>query len=303
MKKDIILFHGDFDGIASAALVIGLFRPASFAAIPCEPFGVNKALRRFEEMKRAGDAFERLFIVDLAPNNKCMSMTEKFMAACAAQFAAVELFDHHNGWENIEMPPGIEKHIDSSYKSCASLIYASRTERSGFFDTITSDADIIDSGGYEGICPQSAAVYGALKANLRDDDIKMKSLEFMLSGYRDAGCHEAVKLRATAYDEILARSLGAMSEKLVELTPRICYIDLGCGEYDITAIIMRCYERYPFVIVEYKSGGTIFDVVATRREDIDLVKVLGLKSGARFRVTITKRDRGEIVKAIETCLQ
>ncbi len=299
MKKDVILFHGDFDGIASAALIIGLLRPALYEAIPCEPFGVNKVLRRFEEMKCAGDIFGRLFIVDLAPNNKCMSMTAKFMAACAAQFTAVVLYDHHNGWENIEMPPGVEKHIDSSYRSCASLIYASQSERSGFFDSITSDADIIDSGGYEGICPQSAAVYGALKANLRDDAIKMKALEFMLSGYRDAQCGEAVKLRAAAYDEILARSLAVMTEKLEELTPQICYIDLGCGEYDITAIIMRCYEKYQFVIVEYKSGGTVFDVVATRREDIDLVKFLGLKSGARFRVTITRRDRGEIVKAIE----
>lgn len=299
MKKDVVLFHGDFDGIASAALVIGLFRPASYETFCCEPFGVNKALRRFGDMKAAGLDPGRLYSVDVAPNNKCMAMTAKFLAGCASIFSSIELFDHHNGWEGIETPPCVARHIDPSFRSCAALIYSGASEKSDFFDLITADADIIDSGGCEGVSPGSFAVYRALKANLRDDGIKMKALEYMVSGYGDEALRETIEARAAAYDEMLERSMAAIDEKLVELTPRICYIDVGDGAFDITAIIMRCYRRYPFVIVEYRSGGTVFNVIATKLDRVDLVRALGLRSGSRFRVTVTRRERADIVSALE----
>jgi hypothetical protein len=300
MKTDVILFHGDFDGIASAALIVNILKPAKgYAALPCEPFSVNKILRRFDSLINEGACFNELFMADLAPNNKCMGMTEKFAARCAEIFNKVTIYDHHNGWENIKLPDSIIKIIDASFKSCAALIYSGPGERNDFLNLITLDADIIDSGGYDGIDERSAAIYKALKANLKDDEVKIKSLEFMLSGYGDTGLYNILLQRAADYEIILARSLALMSSGLIELSPRICFVDIGKNECDITAIMMRCYEKYPVVIIEYQAGTVVFNVVATAAAGVDLVKILGLKGGAKYRVTIIKRDINELVKTLE----
>lgn len=300
MNRDIILFHGDFDGIASAALIINIFKPApGYIALPCEPFSVNKISRRFDSLKNEGVVFNELFMADLAPNNKCMGMTEKFAARCAEIFNKVTLYDHHGGWENIKLPDSIFKFIDASFKSCAALIYGTPGEKNDFLTSLMRDADIIDSGGYDGISERSAVVYRALKANLKDDEVKIKSLEFMLSGYGDTAIYDLLLQRASDYDIILKRSLDLMSRGLIELSPHICYIDIGKNECDITAIMMRCYEKYPVVIIEYQAGTVIFNVVATSAAGADLVKLLELKGGAKYRVTIIKRDLNELVKTIE----
>ncbi len=300
MKTDVILFHGDFDGIASAALIVNILKPAEgYLALPCEPFGVNKILRRFDSLKTEGAEFNELFMADIAANNKCMGMTEKFAARCAEIFNKVTIYDHHDGWENIKLPDSIFKIIDTSFKSCAALIYSSPGEKNDFLNSITRDADIIDSGGYDGIGERSAAVYRALKANLKDEEIKIKSLEFMLSGYGDTRLYNLLLQRAADYQIILKRSLALMTAGLIELSPRICYIDIGKNECDITAIMMRCYEKYPVVIIEYQAGTVVFNVVATAAAGVDLVKILGLKGGAKYRVTIIKRDLNELVKTLE----
>ncbi len=301
MKTDVILFHGDFDGIASAALIVNIFKPAAgFASFPCEPFSVNKILKRFDSLINEGACLNELFMADVAPNNKCIGMTEKFAARCAEIFNKITIYDHHNGWKNIKLPDSIIKNIDASFKSCASLIYSSAYEKNDFLTLITRDADIIDSGGYEGIDERSAAVYKALKSNLKDDEVKIKSLQFMLCSYSDAGLYDFFLLKAAGYETILSRSLALISSGLIELSPRICFIDIGKNKCDITAIIMRCYEKYPIVIIEYQAKEVIFNVIATAAAGVDLVKILKLKGGAKYRVTIVKRDLNELVKTLES---
>ncbi len=300
MKKDIVLFHGDFDGIASAVMLINLLAITDFAAYPCEPFGVNKFSALAETLIESGGLSGRLFIADLAPNNKCIKMTEKFLAKCAADFYETVLYDHHYGWENIAVPEKVKMHVDASYKSCAAMIYNKfGGMRGDFLDKLAGDADIIDSGGCEGVAEESEIIYRALKSGLKDDEIKKRSLEYMLSNYSDGHCRDFLSGKAAEYDQILKRSIEFAEEKAIKLSENVCFIDVGESRCDITSIIMRCYEKYDFVIVEYRSGTTSFDVIGTRLAQVDLVKVFGLKSGARFRVTITRKNPEEILRLIK----
>jgi len=300
MKKDIVLFHGDFDGIASAVMLVNLFEIANYEAYPCEPFGVNKFSGSIEALVKGGGLSGRIFIADLAPNNKCIKMTEKFLARCAADFNETVLYDHHYGWENIAAPETIKMHVDASYKSCAAMIYNKfGGPRNVFLDKLAADADIIDSGGCEGAAKEAQIIYRALKSGLKDDEIKNRSLEYMLSGYSDGRCLEFLTAKAAEYDQILKLSMEFAEKKITELSDGVCFIDVGESRCDITALIMRCYEKYDFVIVEYQSGPARFDVIGTRLAKVDLVKVFGLKSGAKFRVTITRKKPEEILRLIK----
>ncbi len=301
MKTDVILFHGDFDGIASAAVAIYLLdlKPGGYIAIACEPFNVNKTLRYFETLKNDGVSFKDLISVDIAPNNKCLSMSEKFFEKCGREFKKIIVYDHHNGWENISLPVSVIRNINPSFKSCASLIYNDCDKKNDFFTLLALDADVIDSGGYERISPGSALIYKALKSNLKDDNIKTASLRFILSQFKDAGLHDYISNLAKEYETILKRSYELAAGGIVELSKNICFIRADNNKYDITAIIMKCYEKYPLVMVEYFTGGGTFLVIATNLPGLDLPEALGLKCGAKYRVTIPGRDTAKLSEMLE----
>jgi len=228
-------------------------------------------------------------------------MTKKSIDRFSAIARSVVLYDHHAGWEGMEFNANVEANIGAGYKSCAGFIY----ERLGLksfsdpiIDSMARDADIIDTGGYDGISDETAVIYRAMKSELKDDVIKAASLNYILSSYSDQSLKKILSERAAGYDKIFLRSLE-LSKNFIELTPRICYLNVGMAECDLTAIIREFYKKYPYAVLEYASGGTNYFIIATILPNEDLPAKFGLKSGSRARITIVKKDLNEIVSRLE----
>jgi len=291
--SDCIIYHGDFDGVVSAAFVV-LGRGASEALLlPSEPFTVDRTLKKIS----AEGHFSRIFSADIAPNNRKSEMTRKFIHDCSALCDTFYLYDHHHGWENFKTPGNCELSVDVAAKSCAGFLFKAMWPKGGWpagADVLAADADIVDSGGCDGISDDGGLIFRALKSNLRDESIREAALRYIVSGFFDLSAREFLMKRAVLYDEILKKSLE-LQARATEPSPGICYVDTDGEVCDMTAVIRECYKKYNIVIIEYATTGNSFYVIATRDPEINILEKLRIKSGSRYRVTVPKRDLRDII--------
>lgn len=286
--SDCIIYHGDFDGVVSAAFVALGMGARNALMIPAEPFTVDRALKRI--LKEG--FFSRIFSADIAPNNKKAGMTSKFISGCSERCDRFLLYDHHHGWEKFFFPRNCEALVDVTASSCAGHLFKKMWPAGGFppgADELARDADIADSGGYEGLSDEGGLVFRALKADLKEASIRDAALRYLVSGYSDVAARRIMAEKASFYDGILGRSLE-MAEKAAELSPGICFVDTSGVSCDMTAVIRECYKKFRIVIIEYSTVGNSFYIIATCDPSVNILEKLGMKSGSRYRATIIKTD-------------
>ncbi len=297
-KKDFVLYHGDFDGIVSAALLIEKFSLSNYFISSAEPFTVDRVMKR---MRMEGAAAGTIYMVDLAPNNKSFKMTKKFVEDCSQFSGSVKIYDHHSGWENFSFGGRVELILDAGAPSCARHLYdifEYSKMPSSFLEALASDADIIDTGGYEGVSPAGTLIYRALKSDMKASGPKAAALEYILSGLRDEPSRRALCEMASGYDAVLSNSMALLAE-CREVAPGICYINVDDAHCDITVIISECYKKFRTAVIEYFSGGNRFYIIATSNGGMNMLEKLGIHSGSIHRVTIVKCDLGQLLEKLK----
>lgn len=293
-KKDIVLYHGDFDGIVSAALLIQKFSLSNYFISPAEPFTVDRVIKR---MRAECPGALTVYMVDLAPNNKNMKMTKKFVEECSAFSERVKIYDHHSGWENFSFGGNVELSVGKSSPSCARHLYdifEYSNISSPPLEELARDADIIDTGGYEGVSRAGTLIYRALKSDMKSPGPKAAALAYILSGLRDEPARLTLCEMASGYEAVLANSFALLAE-CREVAPGICYLNVDDARCDITVIISECYKKFQTAIIEYFSGGNRFYIIATSSAAANMLEKLGIHSGSRHRVTILKCDLGQLL--------
>ena len=297
-KKDFVIYHGDFDGIVSAALLIQKFSLSNYFISSAEPFTADRVMKR---MRQEVSGAHTVYMVDLAPNNKSLKMTKKFVEDCSGFSGSVKIYDHHSGWENFSFEGSVELIVDRGAPSCARHLYNileySKTP-SPVFESLVFDADIIDTGGYEGVSPAGTLMYRALKSDMKASGPKAAALAYILSGLRDEPSRRALCEMASGYEAVLSNSRALLSE-CREVRPGICYLNVDDAHCDITVIISECYKKYRTVIIEYFSGCNRFYIIATSAADMNMLEKLGIHSGSRHRVTIVKCDLEQLLTKLE----
>lgn len=306
-KKNIILFHGDFDGIISALFIIKHYSLQKPLLYVTEPFTIDKTYKKLLEINIAERGM--LYLVDVAPNNKNMKMTIDFYNQISLQYPSVVMFDHHNGWEQVNFEKNCRVMVDKNAPSCAGFLFKTFEFSKCGFDSneaeklkrLADDADIIDSGGADGLSPDGELIYKALKADLKNENLRIEMLEYLLNtlqGHKNLKTYEKFSGLARDYEKILEYSYGLI-KNLKELRHGICFLNVGSAPCDITSIMRKCYEKYKIVIIEYTAAGGQFYVIGTSEPQINLLEILKLKSGAKFRATINKKNIDEVLKLFD----
>lgn len=297
-KKDFVIYHGDFDGIVSAALLIQKFSLSNYFISSAEPFTADRVMKH---MRQEVSGAHTVYMVDLAPNNKSLKMTKKFVEDCSGFSERVKIFDHHSGWENFSFGGSVELIVDAGAPSCARHLYNifeySKID-SPVLEGLVFDADIIDTGGYEGVSKAGTLIYRALKSDMKASAPKAAALSYILSGLRDEPSRRALCEMASGYEAVLSNSRAMLAE-CREVRPGICYLNVDDAHCDITVIISECYKKYRTVIIEYFSGGNRFYIVATSAAAANMLEKLGIHSGSRHRVTIVKCDLEQLLAKLE----
>ncbi|HNY11560.1 MAG TPA: hypothetical protein PKK26_08230 [Candidatus Wallbacteria bacterium] len=297
-KKDFVLYHGDFDGIVSAALLIQKFSLSNYFISSAEPFTVDRVMKR---MRMDGSCARTVYMVDLAPNNKSMKMTKKFVEDCSGFAGSVKIYDHHSGWENFSFGGSVELIVANGSPSCARHLYNTfeySEMSSPVMEALASDADIIDTGGYEGVSAAGTLIYRALKSDMKAPGPKAVAIDYILSGLRDEPARRTLCEMASGYDAVLSNSFALLAE-CRELRPGICYLNVDDAHCDITVIIAECYKKFQTVIIEYFSGCNRFYIIATSGSELNMLEKLGIHSGSRHRVTIVKCDLEQLLAKLQ----
>lgn len=256
-KRNLVVTHGDVDGVISGALVVKKYNLdlTETDVVFIQPFLLDKV--DFGE-------YEKVFVADIAINNRNPKMTRRFIEVLGNQL--VIWYDHHRGWQNTDQ----RFVIDESSPSCAKVI-------GGPTEWIEA-ANVIDSR--KGFSELGQLLDQAITVDLSDDTVRRVSFEYVL-GLNDG---ELLREKQQEY-----RKIEKKTEELVEsgsLKKNMLVINTrGEKGFDRTQLFMKGYNRAPFVVVLGEFKGEITTTVATK-EKVDLLKVFDLKSGAPFRITL-----------------
>jgi hypothetical protein len=89
------------------------------------------------------------------------------------------------------------------------------------------------------------------------------------------------------YEPILKATQQA-AESFRELVPGVGIVMLGDEKVDKTAICTAGYEKFPVLVVQFHSleDGEPITMVATNRQDLNLVELFELHSGPPFRINL-----------------
>jgi hypothetical protein len=277
MVKYLLVTHGDYDGIASAVEILaGSGLPLSETqVIFTQPFLLDKITIQ--------EDVEQIFITDIAINNRDPEMTKNFISLCGDRLA--KWFDHHQGWPT-ELRDDSKFVIIPEAKSCASIV--------GTDLQIMADADAADSRIGE-LSPRGQLIEQAMKANLADDSIRFAAVKWLLGDESQKSVlEEAAKKYAEIQDETELLSLGYVK------VGNVAIVDARRPnhQYDLTQLLLAGQKLAPFAVVrtvhpQQGEGLTI----ATNLQNIDLVAMFALASGAKFRVSLPgKRLEETLVK-------
>lgn len=266
--KSLVVSHGDTDGMISAALVVKKYNLdlSETDVIFTQPFLVSKVNL---------DGYGKVFVADVAVNNRNPEMTSEFVDALGQKL--VVWYDHHKGWEDSGL---IDSRfvIDESSPSCAKVI-------GGPARWIVA-ANVIDSR--KGKSELGQLLDQATKVNLSDNSVRQVAFEHIL------GLNDGSLLRKKQQEYRIVEKKTKELVKRGRIDGKVLIIDTrGQVGFDRTQLFMLGYHRAPFVVVLGEFEGKLTTVVATNTK-INLVELFGLKSGAPFRVSF-EGDRVEFV--------
>ncbi|MEI6835513.1 MAG: hypothetical protein WCK59_01650 [Candidatus Falkowbacteria bacterium] len=289
--KNLIICHGDGDGvIAAAAIAKRIGGSISFAIT--QPFLLN-------EVKVEEDV-DLIYVVDMAINNRDATMTARFISRNDERIAL--WVDHHQGTEILIDLLGERLHFDLDAPSCPSLLCRIK----GYYNIPQEWIDAANACDRPTEFPAtelSERYNRAFKVALIDlqygdkeaiSKIQHAFIDELLTQQKS----EMITNFGSRYSAIM-RVTHAAAESLVEVAPGIGLITLGKAKVDKTLLCLEGYKRFPVVIAQFFSleNGEPITMLATNRKDLNLVKKLNLPGGSAFRVNLNG-DHESLLKKI-----
>lgn len=286
-KKNLIVCHGDGDGLISAAIIAKSISKTEI--IITQPFLLDKIT--------VDTNVEKIFIVDIAVNNKNVAMTTEFAAKYAEK---IELWaDHHQGGEILADILGKKLIFNANEPSCPSLL-----AKNGFIvsDEWLNAANASDRPTDYPSTRLSERYNKAFKVALIElQDGNRAAVEKVqrafineLITYTES---EVVTEYGSRYWSIMAATKAA-ANAFTELTPGVGITTLGEAKVDKTLLCTEGYKKFPIVVIQFTSeNGEPVTTVATSHKYLNLVQAFDLPSGAPFRVNLSG-DFDEVKKMI-----
>lgn len=291
-KKNILVTHGDLDGIISAVCAVQKFElaPGETELVFVQPFTVDKV--------EIPEEIEDVYVVDVAVNNRDPEMTRRFVEKLGDRLAG--WYDHHQGWNaflKLGWPRFLAFRIDEKAGSCAEIIRDIRivnargqTLKREVDQGLVADATAADTRKGT-LSPRGQLIEQAMKANMADDNVRQMAVKWLLG---DKAAREGLEEAAKKYAEIQAET-----ERLAvtyQVTGNVALVDARQSnhQYDLTQLLLTGQKLAQFAVVltvhpQLGEGLTI----ATSRKDVNLVELFGLGSGAPFRISLPAKRQEE----------
>ena len=268
-KRNLLVCHGDLDGIISAVCAIQYFELAlgETEITFVQPFTVDKVA--------VSDEVEKVFVIDVAVNNRDPEMTKNFLRRIGDRL--VRWIDHHQGWSADLTGYSPAFLIIPKARSCASILY------NGVNADLVDDAEVADTRSGR-LSWRAQLIEQATKANMADDNIRLMAVKWLLG---DESAREGLEVAAKKYAEIQAETKRLAAT--FRVTGKVALVDAreSTYQYDLTQLLLAGQKLAPFAVVvtvhpQQGEGLTI----ATSRKDVNLVELFDLGSGAPFRVSL-----------------
>ena len=281
--EDVIVTHGDMDGVISAALLV--------KALRISPRIVFTQPHQLDQVKLDPASFKEIYVTDIAVNNRDIEMTKSFIETYRKSIKV--WVDHHKGWSALKHVIDSRRFIidESAPSACRVVLNA--------FPWLKNDPEAVqlekdgtasDTGRLEQLSPQGWLLYKALKADIQDVKIKQIAVRWLIE--KNPEDEKFLREKAEEYDRGPGR-IGPYLEK-VKLVNDIAVL---CEELpkniDRLALFIKMEEMSPLK-VGVMQGTTEYGpviTIGTCRDDLDLVQVFQLPSG-NPRNVILSRDAG-----------
>jgi len=279
--KNLIITHGDVDGVICAAIIKARVERIGedIDVVFTQPFLINKI---------DYSSYDKVFVLDIAANNKNLQMTKDFINHLGQKL--VMWGDHHKGWGNV--PTDERFIIDDKAKSCASVI---AREMSPEIQSWIEAANAVDSR--QGTTELGTLLDQSSKVDLSDNSVRYYAIDFLLNKNNGSLLYQKQREYITIENKTkVLVCKGQLIEGVFVIDTR------GETGFDRTQLFMLGYKQSPFVVVLGKLNENIETTIATNLLNINLVDVFGLSSGAPFRVGL---DGDMVQMAIKklTCLR
>lgn len=301
----LIITHGDFDGVASAALLakkLGI-SPKDVQVIFTQPFLVDKV--------EIPEHITKVYVTDLAINNRDPAMTTAFIHKLGDRLVAWH--DHHLGWDRLHVHKWVQTHnmvCDPTAPSCAAMM-------GNLCNPLVVDAIVADTR--EGIMSTDGQMCeDAVKADLRNDAVRLAVVKFMMGDDTQRPILETAADKYEETRETTREMAGTYSvdgrtdawivrvhrapEKVPRGTIAICDARKCASEYDLTQLLLEGQKLAKFAVVQHTSshnGEDMVTIATKSKSDTNLVELFGLESGAPFRITIDNTHFKEAVEKLK----
>jgi hypothetical protein len=267
--KNVILTHGDLDGVGSAFLLIKAKKISDFVVIFTQP-------HQLDRINLPPDVQE-LYVTDIAVNNRDVNMTKNFIKTYDP---VIKIWaDHHKGWSALKEILDNRFIINEEMPSAARVLLEAfpLLKRDVEAVKVEHDATASDTGKLEQLSPQGWLIYKALKVDVNNLETKIRALYYLL--YQNPEDEKFIREKAQEYERIEEMTkqyfekieiIDGIAVLRCELPPRV----------DRLSIFLEMERRSPLgvgVMHGFTEYGEVYSVGTNR--NIDLVKIFNLPSG------------------------
>lgn len=287
--KCLIVAHGDLDGIVSATLMKYVFknRLKVVEVIYTRPHYIkifNPNATKPENRGIKTDIYDLIIVVDIAVNNRDPQSTINFINSVRHKLLWI---DHHE--TTVDLPTCIIRKKDSCVKLITDLFPDAKYPKK--VKELIKNAHDTDMGNGDNIYNHS------LKINLRSDEARREIDMYgtsLLGGELETLMLDRITIKSNRHNDLIKHS-NEVYDTLRSIHGNITVLDIR--EYrnktiDSTYLFHKCYKDTPVVIFKYLStnkseGGEEYLKIARSRDYyLNLPRLFGLKSGAKYRITI-----------------
>jgi len=319
-KDILVIAHGDFDGIASVVLLLKRLDISveKVEIVFTQPFLVDKV--------KIPDDIEKVYVVDLAANNRNPEMTERFIESLGDRL--VEWCDHHEGWSKKDDDRFV---IHPTAPACAVILGSGMPPRISYLQETVNDAIAADTRKGE-MSETGQLIERAVKSDMGNDALRVAAV-WLLMG--DESQRPILETAAKAYAAIVAetqrlagfyhidgseirifgtRNFITEDEEVAgrDYPGKVAVVDvpdtyareygqeLPPGhDYDLTQLLLAGQELASFAVVKTVSPHTGEEMVTiATKSKTNLVELFGLPSGAPFRVSLPADRLEDVVEKL-----
>lgn len=281
--KYLLVCHGDCDGIISAACIIKEYK------LPIDKTEIVITQSFILDKVEVKDEVKAIFVVDLAINNRDLSVTLSFADKYKHRIV-VWTSHHYNTEEKLAGILGPKLLCDKTAPSCPSILV-----NSGYEEVPTTWVKAANASNKPTEYPEtplSKRFTHAFKVSMveaQDGDnaviekIQRAFLSELLTGEEEG----LLNIYGARYESIM-RATQKAAESFFEFMPGIGLVVLGDAPVNRAAVCSKGCENFLITVVQYHSSenGDPMTIVATNNKDLDLVATFELNFGNPSRVTL-----------------